>query len=128
MFRTIGSPGFPFDEAEVRRLATLAYDRGFNPTGTARQLVAILASGSRTERLRDLRLPTLVIHGKDDPLVPFAAGEDTAEADSRRHPARHRGHGPRHAPPGLAALDRRHLRPGGAGGRLNPRMNTDGHR
>jgi len=78
VFRIIGSPGFPFEEDEVRRLATLAYDRGFNPTGTARQLVAILASGSRVERLRGLRVPTLVIHGKDDPLVPFEAGEDTA--------------------------------------------------
>jgi pimeloyl-ACP methyl ester carboxylesterase len=80
VFRTIGSPGFPFEEDEVRRLATLAYDRGFNPTGTARQLVAILASGSRVERLHGLRVPTLVIHGKADPLVPFEAGEDTAQA------------------------------------------------
>ena len=80
VFRTIGSPGFPFDEEEVRRLAGLSYDRGFNPNGTARQLVAILASGSRVERLRELRVPTLVIHGKDDPLVPFEAGQDTANA------------------------------------------------
>ncbi|MBX3024384.1 alpha/beta hydrolase [bacterium] len=80
VFRTIGSPGFPFDEPEIRRLAALSYDRGFNPVGTARQLVAILASGSRVERLRELRRPTLVIHGTDDPLVPFAAGQDTASA------------------------------------------------
>ncbi len=80
VFRTIGSPGFPFEEDEVRRLATLAFDRGFNPTGTARQLAAILASGSRVERLHDLHVPTLVIHGTDDPLVPFAAGEDTARS------------------------------------------------
>ncbi|MFN8641165.1 MAG: hypothetical protein U0802_05695 [Candidatus Binatia bacterium] len=70
VFRTIGSPSFPFEEAEIRSLAALSYDRGFSPVGTARQLVAILASGDRTERLRGLRLPTLVIHGKDDPLVP----------------------------------------------------------
>lgn len=80
VFRTIGSPGFPFDEAEIRRLAARSYDRGFNPAGTARQLVAILASGSRVERLRGLRLPALVIHGTDDPLVPFPAGQDTAAA------------------------------------------------
>ena len=80
VFRTIGSPGFPFEEDEVRRLAALSYDRGFNPAGTARQLVAILASGSRVERLRSLRVPTLVIHGTDDPLVPLAAGQETANA------------------------------------------------
>ncbi|MEO8601444.1 MAG: alpha/beta hydrolase [bacterium] len=77
VYRTIGSPGFPFDEAEVRGLATRSYDRGFNPAGVARQLAAIVASGSRVEALRELRLPALVVHGTDDPLVPFAAAEDT---------------------------------------------------
>lgn len=80
VFRTIGSPGFPFEEDEVRRLAARAYDRGINPAGVARQLVAILASGSRVAALGGLRLPALVIHGVDDPLVPFPAGEDTARA------------------------------------------------
>ena len=78
VFRTIGSPGFPFDEAEVRELGARSFDRGHNPAGQARQLVAILASGSRSEALRALRVPTLVIHGKDDPLVPFEGGQDTA--------------------------------------------------
>jgi len=80
VFRTIGSPGFPFDEAEVRSLAARCYDRGFNPAGVARQLVAILASGSRVAALRTVRLPTLVVHGVEDPLVPLAAGQDTANA------------------------------------------------
>ncbi len=80
IFRTIGSPGFPFDEAGMRERAELSYDRGFNPAGTLRQLVSILASGSRAEALRAVRAPALVIHGKDDPLVPFAAGQDTAAA------------------------------------------------
>jgi pimeloyl-ACP methyl ester carboxylesterase len=80
VFRTIGSPGFPFEEAEVRALAAESYERGFNPGGVIRQLVAILASGSRKEALQAVRVPTLVIHGKDDPLVPVQAGEDTAEA------------------------------------------------
>jgi pimeloyl-ACP methyl ester carboxylesterase len=80
IFRTIGGPGFPFDEAEVRTLAALSYDRGFNPAGTMRQLVAILASGNRKDALKAVRVPTLVIHGKDDPLVPLAAGQDTAAA------------------------------------------------
>lgn len=80
VFRTIGSPGFPFDEAGVRERAERSYERGFNPAGTVRQLVAILASGSRTEALRSVDTPALVIHGKDDPLVPLAAGQDTAAA------------------------------------------------
>jgi len=80
VFRTIGSPGFPFDEAELRARAALSYDRGFNPNGVARQLAAIMASGNRHDALRGIQVPALVVHGKDDPLVPLAAGEDTAAA------------------------------------------------
>jgi pimeloyl-ACP methyl ester carboxylesterase len=80
VFRTIGSPGFPFDEAEVRARAALSYDRGFNPNGVVRQLAAIMASGNRHDALRGIHLPTLVVHGRDDPLVPLAGGEDTAAA------------------------------------------------
>ena len=80
IFRTIGSPGFPFDEARVRDLAGRSYDRCFSPAGAARQLVAILASGSRREALAAVTIPTLVIHGRDDPLIPLEAGLDTARA------------------------------------------------
>jgi pimeloyl-ACP methyl ester carboxylesterase len=82
VFRTIGSTGFPFDEADIRERAGRSYDRGYNPAGVMRQLVAIMASGSRKDALGALRVPALVIHGKEDPLVPFAAGEDTAAAIS----------------------------------------------
>ena len=61
-------------------MAGAAYDRGSNPAGTGRQLAAILASGDRTERLRQLDLPTVVIHGRNDPLVPFRGGQATARA------------------------------------------------
>ncbi|MDX2170421.1 MAG: alpha/beta fold hydrolase [Deltaproteobacteria bacterium] len=77
-YRTIGSPGFPFDEPEVRDVVTRAYERGYDPAGTARQLAAILASGSRVEALRRLDVPTLVVHGREDPLVAFSGGEETA--------------------------------------------------
>jgi len=80
IFRTIGSKGFPFDEEAVRRIAGRSFDRGFQPEGVARQLAAILASGNRKERLRAVKVPTLVLHGKDDPLIPFEAAVDTAEA------------------------------------------------
>jgi pimeloyl-ACP methyl ester carboxylesterase len=80
VFRTIGSPGFPFDEARVRDRAARAYDRAFHPAGVARQFVAALASGSRTELLHAVMCPALVIHGKEDPLVPVEAGIDTARS------------------------------------------------
>lgn len=78
--RIIGSPGFPFDEERIRARAARTYDRAFYPKGLARQLAAILASGSRREALEALRTPTLVIHGDMDPLVPVEGGLDTAEA------------------------------------------------
>jgi pimeloyl-ACP methyl ester carboxylesterase len=80
VFRAIGSKRFPFEEDRVRELAAATYDRGHHPAGTARQLAAIVASGDRTERLRELRVPTTVFHGRRDPLVPFRGGRATAEA------------------------------------------------
>ena len=80
VFRTIGSPGFPFDEARVRELAARSFDRCFHPAGAARQLVAILASGSRKEALAAVAVPTLVINGRDDPLIAVEAGLATARA------------------------------------------------
>ena len=80
VFRAIGSPGFPFDETRVRERAARGYDRCFHPAGVARQMLAIVASGSRRDTLRRLRIPTLVVHGADDPLVPLACGLDTAES------------------------------------------------
>ena len=80
IFRQIGSPGFETDEARLRRQAAAAYDRGHHPAGTERQLAAIVASGDRTARLRELRVPTVVIHGKEDPLIPFRAGVATTRA------------------------------------------------
>jgi pimeloyl-ACP methyl ester carboxylesterase len=68
-----------FDEARARALATLQHDRGFNPAGVGRQLLAIVASGSRAEGLARLDLPALVVHGRADPLVDFSGGQRTAE-------------------------------------------------
>ena len=80
IFRTIGSTGFSYDEADVRAVAALSYDRGISRDGAARQLVAILASGSRREALKSVNVPALVIHGSEDPLVPAEAARDTAAA------------------------------------------------
>lgn len=71
---------FPLDENRVRRQAARAFDRGPSPAGTRRQLVAIWASGSRRARLGAVRVPTLVVHGEADPLIPIEGGEDTARA------------------------------------------------
>ena len=79
-FGVVGSPGFDPDEETLRERARTSYGRGYNPAGTARQLVAILASGDRTDRLRELDVPTLVIHGMEDPLIDVSGGKATAEA------------------------------------------------
>jgi pimeloyl-ACP methyl ester carboxylesterase len=78
--RVLGSPGFEHDEAWIRENAVLAYERAFDPPGIGRQLAAIYASGDRTERLRDVRVPALVLHGEDDPLIRVDAGRATAAA------------------------------------------------
>ncbi len=70
----------PFDEAYERARATRAVDRAYYPAGVGRQLVAILAAKSRLERLKALRVPTLVIHGIDDVLVPVENGRLVAAA------------------------------------------------
>jgi pimeloyl-ACP methyl ester carboxylesterase len=79
-WRVIGSPGFEADEGALRARAGASYDRGIFPDGTARQLVAILASGDRTEALRRLDVPTTVVHGMDDALIDVSGGRATAEA------------------------------------------------
>jgi pimeloyl-ACP methyl ester carboxylesterase len=73
---------FPQDEALDRSRAERTFARGLNPAGVGRQLRAILASGSRKERLRQVRAPTLVIHGTVDPLVRPEGGKDTAASIS----------------------------------------------
>ena len=73
------------DADEVRAQAALDFDRSFYPEGSARQLAAIYASGSRAALLPALRTPTLVIHGRDDTLFPVAAAERTAELVAGSH-------------------------------------------
>ncbi len=78
--RSLSGPGFAFDEALARERAVRFFERGLSPAGSARQLAAIMASGSRRDALQSLRIPTLVIHGDADPLVPVECGIDTARA------------------------------------------------
>ena len=69
---------FPFDAERTMRQGAAGYERGINPPGVARQLTAIIASGNRKKALYGVRVPTLVIHGSADPLVPVAAAPDLA--------------------------------------------------
>jgi pimeloyl-ACP methyl ester carboxylesterase len=78
--RELSGPGIAFDEERARRVAAALYDRCFCPEGTARQFLALLASGNRRPALAKLTVPTLVIHGDCDPLVPVEHGKDTARA------------------------------------------------
>ena len=75
----IGSPKYPMVQAELRQRIGEAFDRSFYPAGTIKQMGAIMASGDRSDEVRKITVPTLVIHGKDDPLVPLKHGEDTAK-------------------------------------------------
>ena len=79
-FKTIGSPGYPFEEERVREIAGRSFERGHSQAGIARQLHAITSSGDRTPHLRRLDVPTVVIHGKSDVLVNPSGGRATARA------------------------------------------------
>lgn len=78
VFELIGSPGFPTPEAERRQRVATAMARASHPQGVQRQMLAIAADRARASRLARVTTPTLVIHGRDDPLVPLAGGQDTA--------------------------------------------------
>jgi len=78
--RAVGSPGYPSDQNEIAARAGRAYDRGYDPVGVARQAIATVASGDRTDRLRDLKVPAMVIHGLADRMCDVTGGQATAEA------------------------------------------------
>ncbi len=76
--RVVGSPGYPFDEADMRTRLRADAERAVYPVGVARQYAAVLASGDRRASVAKVSCPTVVLHGADDPLVPVDGGEDTA--------------------------------------------------
>jgi pimeloyl-ACP methyl ester carboxylesterase len=78
--KIIGSPGYPMDELRIRERAASDYDRSFHPAGMTRQVAAIVTQPDRTDALGTLNMPTLVIHGADDPLVDPSGGHATAKA------------------------------------------------
>lgn len=80
VMRSIGSPGYEFDEEFLTDLARRSYDRAYDPGGYLRQLAAISAQPDRTADLRRLTIPALVMHGLSDPLVAPSGGLALAKA------------------------------------------------
>lgn len=93
--RAVGSPGYPIDEKAAAENAGLAWDRDRDPVAILRQTTAVLKSGDRTSKLRQLRIPTLVIHGADDKMIDVSGGRATAAAipGARLHIYPGMGHG-----------------------------------
>ena len=96
MCRAFAGGSAYYDEPLQRELAGRAFDRGLYPQGFFRQMAAILAAEGRREKLRQVRVPTLVIHGDCDTVIPVAHGEDTARAipGARLRVISGLGHGP----------------------------------
>ncbi|WP_220815009.1 alpha/beta fold hydrolase [Pseudomonas paralcaligenes] len=78
LLAALGSPGQPVERIQLLHEAERSYDRAFNPQGVQRQILAILAEPSRVEMLNRLRVPTLVVHGTADPLLPVMHGVHVA--------------------------------------------------
>ncbi len=72
----IGSPAFPPEPARQQQRIRSMVARSWRPAGTARQLMAVVADGDRSDLLRRITAPVRVIHGRDDPLVPVGAAHD----------------------------------------------------
>jgi pimeloyl-ACP methyl ester carboxylesterase len=80
VFTVLAGGSSLFDEGWEREKSADSFDRCYHPQGVARQLAAVIASGSRKEELGSVTAPSLVIHGSLDPLVPLEHGRATAEA------------------------------------------------
>ena len=76
--RAIAGSGYPIPEAELRAFVERNVDRRWYPEGAARQYLSVIASGDRVEMLKTVKVPTLVLHGEEDPLLPVECGRDVA--------------------------------------------------
>jgi pimeloyl-ACP methyl ester carboxylesterase len=76
----IGSPGYPADRDRLAARAGETFDRGYSASGVMRQMLAVLQQPDRTQRLRSLRVPALVVHGMADKMVHVSGGRSTAAA------------------------------------------------
>lgn len=85
VFGVIGSPEFPSSAQMLRELYGRGVRRSHHPLGSARQLMAIVASGDRSRLLASIKAPTTIVHGSADPLVPVAAAHDLSRKIARAH-------------------------------------------
>jgi pimeloyl-ACP methyl ester carboxylesterase len=76
--QTIAGSGYPMPDAELRAFVEKNVDRRWYPEGAARQYLSVIASGDRVEMLKKIKVPTLVLHGEEDPLLPVECGRDVA--------------------------------------------------
>ena len=96
----LAGPGFTHPEGSQERLVQESLKRSSRPMGAYRQMLAAMADRARADLLARITTPTLVIHGKADPLVPYACGEDTARRipNAKLHGIEGMGHD---MPPGV---------------------------
>ena len=80
LWKLIGSPKYPRSNDEIKEFVNRIISRGISTKGSIRQILAILNSYNRSTELNKINIPTLIIHGNDDPLVPVECGIDTANA------------------------------------------------
>jgi len=80
LWRLIGSPQYPMSDDDIDSFVKRIVDRGMTAGGSVRQILAIMKSYNRVPQLKTLNVPTLVIHGAEDKLVPVECGMDTADA------------------------------------------------
>lgn len=78
--RALAGGGVGFDDSLARRRAEAQLRRAYRPAGTMRQAAAVLASPNRLRDLGQIRAPAMFVHGRLDPLVPFASAEAAARA------------------------------------------------
>jgi len=76
--QTIAGAGYPIPDAELRAFVERNVDRRWYPEGGARQYLSVIASGDRVDMLKTIKVPTLVLHGEEDPLLPVECGRDVA--------------------------------------------------
>ncbi|PKN53256.1 MAG: alpha/beta hydrolase [Deltaproteobacteria bacterium HGW-Deltaproteobacteria-13] len=79
LWRMLWSRGFPFDEKRLRKVLAEGYDRSYYPQGMIRQSAAVLVHGYQKSAIASIKVPTLVIHGDADPLMPVEGGKETAQ-------------------------------------------------
>ena len=93
-WRMIGSPAYPASDEYLVERTLRSLNRSYSPRGYRHHMAAIIHSGDRRPILRRIRIPTAVIHGKQDVLVPVEGGIDTAKniRDSKLHLIEGMGH------------------------------------